>query len=103
MDHGLTGRGEFPDACHRFCFTPLRDCRAELQKVFFPPTYQTVEETRPVEPGDKRLWTALRIFMELRNETTLHIPFREASKVCDVIWPNASLKVAAGLAVGWVG
>lgn len=55
--------------------------RAELQKTFFPPTYQTAEQTRPVEPGDKRIWTALQIFVELRNETTLHIPFREASKV----------------------
>ncbi|KAF9450414.1 hypothetical protein P691DRAFT_468038 [Macrolepiota fuliginosa MF-IS2] len=54
--------------------------RAELQKVFFPPTYQTVEQTRPVGPGDKRIWTALQIFVELRNETTLHVPFREASK-----------------------
>ncbi|KAJ3575090.1 hypothetical protein NP233_g1335 [Leucocoprinus birnbaumii] len=54
--------------------------RAEIQKAFFPPTYQTAEQTRPLEPGDKRMWTALQIFVELRNETTLHIPFREASK-----------------------
>jgi hypothetical protein len=56
--------------------------RAEIQRVLFPPTYQTVERTRPLEPGDKRLWIALQIFVELRNETVFHIPFREASKVC---------------------
>ncbi|XP_006461147.1 hypothetical protein AGABI2DRAFT_185437 [Agaricus bisporus var. bisporus H97] len=52
----------------------------ELQKVFFPPMYETVEETRPVAPGEKRIWTCLKIFIELRDQTTLHIPFRESSK-----------------------
>lgn len=55
--------------------------RAELQRVFFPPTYDDAEQTRRLFPGDNRLWTAMRIFVELRGGTTLHIPFREASKV----------------------
>lgn len=55
--------------------------RAELQRVFFPPTYQNVEVTERLKPGDNRLWTALNIFIELRDETTLQIPFREHSKV----------------------
>lgn len=62
--------------------------RTEIQKAFFPPTYQAAERTRRLEPGDKRIWTALQIFVELRNETTLHIPFREASK--DWQWDGLS-------------
>ncbi|KAJ7251502.1 hypothetical protein B0H12DRAFT_1296299 [Mycena haematopus] len=54
--------------------------RAELQKTFFPPTYQNVEETPRLKPGDKRTWTAMQVFIELRDDTTLYIPFREASK-----------------------
>lgn len=55
--------------------------RAELQRVFFPPTYNDADQTHRLLPGDNRLWTAMRIFVELRGGTTLHIPFREASKV----------------------
>ncbi|KAF8135489.1 hypothetical protein EV363DRAFT_1395990 [Boletus edulis] len=59
-----------------------------------------------LKPGDKRIWTALKIFVELREETTLNLPFREASKnwqwdgMADVpkfrIREHASLHVAAG-------
>ncbi|KAF5370617.1 hypothetical protein D9758_002040 [Tetrapyrgos nigripes] len=58
--------------------------RSELQRAFFPPTYHNSEETPRLHPGDKRVWTALRVFVELRNDTTLVIPFREASK--DWLW-----------------
>ncbi|KAK0486085.1 hypothetical protein IW261DRAFT_776549 [Armillaria novae-zelandiae] len=54
--------------------------RGHLQRVFFPPTFHDAEETHRLQPGDQRLWTNLRIFIELRGATTLHIPFREASK-----------------------
>ncbi|KAJ7096249.1 hypothetical protein C8R44DRAFT_371827 [Mycena epipterygia] len=54
--------------------------RAELQKAFFPPTYQNVDQTPHLKPGDKRVWTAMQVFIELRDDTTLYIPFREASK-----------------------
>ncbi|KAH9055046.1 hypothetical protein EDB87DRAFT_1580073 [Lactarius vividus] len=54
--------------------------RAEIQRIFFPSTYNDAEQTRRLFPGDNRLWTAMRIFVELRGGTTLHIPFREASK-----------------------
>ncbi|THU95661.1 hypothetical protein K435DRAFT_829044 [Dendrothele bispora CBS 962.96] len=54
--------------------------RAELQRAFFPPTYQNVEETPRLQPNDRRVWTAFRIFIELREDTTLVVPFREASK-----------------------
>jgi hypothetical protein len=55
--------------------------RAELQRIFFPSTYQDLEVTPKLKPGDKRMWTALNMFIELRDETTLEIPFREQSKV----------------------
>ncbi|KAH6910365.1 hypothetical protein BKA70DRAFT_1272889, partial [Coprinopsis sp. MPI-PUGE-AT-0042] len=54
--------------------------RAELQRAFFPPSYYDMQTTNRLEPGDKRLWTTLQVFIELRDSTTLHIPFREASK-----------------------
>ncbi|KAG7440025.1 uncharacterized protein BT62DRAFT_646663 [Guyanagaster necrorhizus] len=54
--------------------------RGHLQRVFFPPTFHDAEETLHLQPGDQRLWTNLRVFVELRDATTLHIPFREASK-----------------------
>ncbi|KAK7057149.1 hypothetical protein R3P38DRAFT_1162521 [Favolaschia claudopus] len=54
--------------------------RSELQKAFFPPTYRDAEETPHLKPGDQRVWTAMQVFIELRDDTTLFIPFREASK-----------------------
>uniref|UniRef100_D8QC92 Csf1 N-terminal domain-containing protein n=1 Tax=Schizophyllum commune (strain H4-8 / FGSC 9210) TaxID=578458 RepID=D8QC92_SCHCM len=54
--------------------------RAELQKVFFPASYHNASKTPKLSPGDKRQWTSLRVFIELRDSTMLHIPFREASK-----------------------
>ncbi|KAJ7647262.1 hypothetical protein FB45DRAFT_987066 [Roridomyces roridus] len=54
--------------------------RAELQKTFFPPTYRNAEETPRLKPGDKRVWTAMQVFIELRDDTMLYVPFREASK-----------------------
>ncbi|KAF6761220.1 hypothetical protein DFP72DRAFT_34729 [Ephemerocybe angulata] len=62
--------------------------RAELQKIFFPSTYQDVEVTQRLKPGDKRVWTALNVFIELRDETTMHVPFREPSK--DWEWDGKS-------------
>ncbi|KAE9411411.1 hypothetical protein BT96DRAFT_961320 [Gymnopus androsaceus JB14] len=54
--------------------------RGELQRTFFPPMYNDSEETPRLKPGDQRAWTAMRVFVELRDETTLHIPLRESSK-----------------------
>lgn len=55
--------------------------RGELQRTFFPPVYSDTQETQRLEPGDQRVWTAMRVFVELRGETSLHIPLRESSKV----------------------
>jgi len=52
-----------------------------LQRLFFPPSWQNLEVSRVPGPGEKRTWTALQIFVELRDDTILHLPFREASKV----------------------
>ncbi|VDB95270.1 unnamed protein product [Peniophora sp. CBMAI 1063] len=54
--------------------------RADLQRAFFPPTYQSTEPTPKLSPGDNRTWTAMRIFVELRQGTTVYMPFREPSK-----------------------
>ncbi|KAG6372334.1 hypothetical protein JVT61DRAFT_7774 [Boletus reticuloceps] len=80
--------------------------RAHLQRAFFPPAFHDLEVSQHLKPGDKRIWTALKIFVELREETTLNLPFREASKnwqwdgMADVpkfrIREHASLHVAAG-------
>ena len=53
----------------------------ELQRTFFPPVYQDSSPTTRLKPGDTRVWPSLKVFVELRDTTTLQIPFREASKV----------------------
>ncbi|TFY67887.1 hypothetical protein EVG20_g3774 [Dentipellis fragilis] len=54
--------------------------RVELQHAFFPPSYRDSKPTAPLKPGEKRVWTTMRIFVELRGGTTVYMPFREASK-----------------------
>lgn len=78
--------------------------RSELQRAFFPATYQKAEVLARLQPGDKRVWTAMHVFIELRDETTLHIPFREASKVGSIfyfIFVLFLLILHTGLAMGW--
>lgn len=55
--------------------------RAELQRTFFPSAYRDVRQTAHLRPGDQRAWPSMKVFIELRDSTTLQIPFREASKV----------------------
>ncbi|KAF8630636.1 hypothetical protein AX15_002787 [Amanita polypyramis BW_CC] len=54
--------------------------RGDLQGIFFPSSWQNVESTPRLQPGDQRLWTTSQILVELKDNTTLQIPFREASK-----------------------
>ncbi|KLO15399.1 hypothetical protein SCHPADRAFT_995885 [Schizopora paradoxa] len=54
--------------------------RVQLQRVFFPPTFQNHEPLLHLRPGDQRMCTCLKIFVEFRETTILHVPFREASK-----------------------
>ncbi|KAI9507443.1 hypothetical protein F5148DRAFT_1205043 [Russula earlei] len=77
--------------------------RAELQRVFFPPTYHEAEQTQRLRPNENRVWTAMRILLELRGGATLHIPFREASKNWQwdgyVNVPRSRTREAASLSV----
>ncbi|TFK75375.1 hypothetical protein BDN72DRAFT_832240 [Pluteus cervinus] len=54
--------------------------RSDLQKAFFPSTFQDITPTPRLVPGERRVWTSMRVFVELRDETVLQIPFREPSK-----------------------
>ncbi|KAG2364907.1 hypothetical protein BDR07DRAFT_1557955 [Suillus spraguei] len=54
--------------------------RIHLQRTFFPSTYHDLEVSKHLEPGDKRTWTAMKVFVELRDKTVLYVPFREHSK-----------------------
>ncbi|KAI0705009.1 hypothetical protein C8T65DRAFT_728083 [Cerioporus squamosus] len=54
--------------------------RVVLQQTFFPPTFANSQPTPRLKPGDMRMWTGLKVFLELRDGVTLQLPFREASK-----------------------
>ncbi|OCH88869.1 hypothetical protein OBBRIDRAFT_779350 [Obba rivulosa] len=54
--------------------------RVNLQRVFFPLTYHDIQTTPRLKPGDMRMWTGLKVFIELRDGVTLQMPFREPSK-----------------------
>ncbi|KAI0743929.1 hypothetical protein C8Q80DRAFT_1355680 [Daedaleopsis nitida] len=54
--------------------------RTILQHAFFPPMFANAHPTPRLKPGDMRIWTGLKIFIELRDGVTLQLPFRESSK-----------------------
>ncbi|CDO69204.1 hypothetical protein BN946_scf185042.g106 [Trametes cinnabarina] len=54
--------------------------RVLLQHVFFPPTYSDAQPTPRLKPGDMRMWTGMKVFIELRDGVAMQIPFREPSK-----------------------
>ncbi|KAI0665956.1 hypothetical protein C8Q78DRAFT_985325 [Trametes maxima] len=54
--------------------------RVVLQHAFFPPTFCNAQPTPRLKPGDMRMWTGMKIFVELRDGVTLQLPFREPSK-----------------------
>ncbi|KAI1795480.1 hypothetical protein LXA43DRAFT_1178514 [Ganoderma leucocontextum] len=54
--------------------------RVVLQHAFFPPTFANAAPTPRLKPGDTRVWTGMKVFIELRDGVSLLIPFREASK-----------------------
>ena len=80
MDHGLIVNGN-GHSSRKEKVLILRVCRVHLQRTFFPPTYHDLEVSKRLSPGDKRTWTAMKVFVELRDETVLYVPFREPSKV----------------------
>lgn len=79
--------------------------RVELQRTFFPPVYQNSSPTPRLRPGDTRVWPSLKVFVELRDTTTLQIPFREASKVRYTLRTPALVHSSppVGLAMGRTG
>ena len=62
--------------------------RVVLQHAFFPPTYLDAQPTPRLKPGDMRMWTGMKVFIELRDGVTLQLPFREPSKVCQFVRPQ---------------
>ncbi|EJT99737.1 hypothetical protein DACRYDRAFT_101324 [Dacryopinax primogenitus] len=54
--------------------------RSFLQSVFIPPFWADNRPTHRLRPGDTRLATAMRVFVQLEGTTTLRLPTRETSK-----------------------
>ncbi|GAA6038491.1 hypothetical protein JCM8097_004593 [Rhodosporidiobolus ruineniae] len=54
--------------------------RASLQSAFMPATYFNGLETPKLQPGDQRMHTALKVFVEFSEGATMRVPTREASK-----------------------
>ncbi|CAG8494033.1 15222_t:CDS:10, partial [Acaulospora morrowiae] len=54
--------------------------RALLQNFFFPPLYRNSKPFKKLSPGQDRLHTLLKIYIQFNDTTTLRIPLREASK-----------------------
>lgn len=54
--------------------------RSELQQAFIPATFYNATQTEKLKPGDLRIHTALKVFVEFSDGATLRIPLRETSK-----------------------
>ncbi|GAA5841695.1 hypothetical protein JCM9279_000733 [Rhodotorula babjevae] len=54
--------------------------RAKIQSAFLPATYFNGLETPKLKPGDKRMHTALKVYVEFSDGATLRVPTRESSK-----------------------
>lgn len=54
--------------------------RIAVQNAFFPPAYFNTDPTPYLQPGDRRLHAALKIFVDFGETITLRLPTRESSK-----------------------
>ncbi|KFY24277.1 hypothetical protein V491_02218 [Pseudogymnoascus sp. VKM F-3775] len=54
--------------------------RADLQRVFFPSLCKDATPADNLKPGDTRVATNLKIYIQLDDDTTLRVPIREESK-----------------------
>lgn len=54
--------------------------RADLQKVFFPSVSKNSKPAKMLQPGQTRVATEFKLYVELEKETTLRVPIREESK-----------------------
>ena len=87
----------FADAVHvlnNLCFRVL------LQRAAFPPAFAIASPIPRLEPEATRLWTVIKVFIELRDGVSLFIPFREASKVRFEVVKVSSLTLDVCLQLG---
>ncbi|OBT66306.1 hypothetical protein VE03_04296 [Pseudogymnoascus sp. 23342-1-I1] len=54
--------------------------RADLQRVFFPSLCKDATPADNLNPGDTRVASNLKIYIQLDDDTTLRVPIREESK-----------------------
>jgi hypothetical protein len=54
--------------------------RADLQKVFFPTLCKDVKPAKMLHPGQTRVATSFKVYIQLDEETILRVPIREESK-----------------------
>lgn len=54
--------------------------RADLQRVFFPSLCKDAVPVKKLSPGELRIATVLKIYIQLDDDTTLRVPIREESK-----------------------
>ncbi|KAK6606046.1 fermentation associated protein [Botrytis cinerea] len=54
--------------------------RAEIQRVFFPSLCKDASPAKMLRPGQYRVPTQFKLYIELDHETTLRVPIREESK-----------------------
>jgi len=67
--------------------------RADLQAVFFPTLYKDACPAARLAPGQVRVSTAMRVVLEIEEQTTLRVPTREESK--DWRWRGQNVPSAA--------
>ncbi|KAH0562140.1 hypothetical protein GP486_003164 [Trichoglossum hirsutum] len=66
--------------------------RAHLQSVFFPRLYKDSSPARKLKPGEPRVSTTFKLFVELEEQIVFRIPTREGSK--DWKWKGRSRAVS---------
>ena len=54
--------------------------RADLQRVFFPSLCKDAVPAKMLKPGEARVATKFKLYLQLDKETTLRVPIREESK-----------------------
>ncbi|KAA8573942.1 hypothetical protein EYC84_005485 [Monilinia fructicola] len=54
--------------------------RAEIQRVFFPSLCNDASPAKMIKPGEYRIPTQFKLYVQLDHETTLRVPIREESK-----------------------
>ncbi|KZF23452.1 fermentation associated protein [Xylona heveae TC161] len=68
--------------------------RANLQSFFFPFSYRDSPPAQPLKPGQTRMSTVFRLFVDIEDDTILRVPTREGSK--DWAWKGRDHNVAGG-------